>query len=85
MLTIGIDAHKRTWVAVAVDAAGRPVGSYATSVSADAVRAIVGWAQTLAHTSGTTIERWGIEGAMHYGRRLAQSLVQAGAPTQSRA
>lgn len=80
MLTIGIDAHKRTWVAVAVDAAGRPVSSYTTSVSADAVRAIVDWAQTLAHTSGMAIERWGIEGAMHYGRSLAQALVQVGAP-----
>jgi transposase len=73
MLTIGVDAHKGTHVAVAVDAAGHECGQWAGPNSADGWVAITAWAQGLGE------ERcWGIEGAWNYGRGLAQSLVAAG-------
>jgi len=73
MLTIGVDAHKETHVAVAVDAAGQECGQWAGPNSAEGWAAIRAWAQGLG-----TERRWGIEGAWNDGRGLAQVLVTAG-------
>jgi len=73
MLTIGVDAHKETHVAVAVDAAGQECGQWAGPNSAEGWATIRAWAQGLGAE-----RRWGIEGAWNDGRGLAQALVTAG-------
>ncbi len=73
MITIGVDAHKRLHVAVAVDEAGRERGRWQGANTA------AGWAeirQWAGHQGQT--RRWGIEGAWNYGRGLAQYLVGQG-------
>ncbi len=73
MLTIGVDAHKRVHMAVAVDAAGREVARWRGANSVDGWRQIAAWAAGLGG-----VARWGIEGAWNDGRGLAQHLVAAG-------
>ena len=74
MLTIGVDAHKRVNMAVAIDAAGREVARWRGPNSGE------GWQQLAAWADARDAEvRWGIEGAWIYGRGLAQRLVEAGA------
>src|SRR5438270_5958646 len=74
MLTIGVDAHKRTNMAVAIDAAGRELARWRGPNSVDGWRQLAAWAAALGEEA-----RWGIEGAWNYGRGLAQCLVEAGA------
>ncbi len=74
MLTIGVDAHKRVNMAVAIDAAGREVARWRGPNSVDGWRQLAEWAAALGEDA-----RWGIEGAWNYGRGLAQFLVEAGA------
>jgi transposase len=74
MLTVGVDAHKRVNMAVAIDAAGRAVARWRGPNS------VAGWQQLAAWAAARDAEvRWGIEGAWNYGRGLAQRLVEAGA------
>jgi len=74
LLTIGVAAHKRIHMAVAVDAAGREVSRWRGANSVEGWRQVAVWAAAL---DGDV--RWGIAGAWHYGRGLAQQLVAAGA------
>ena len=74
MLTIGVDAHRRMHVAVAVDAAGRELGEWRGANSSDGWQRVAEWAANLGEPC-----RWGIEGAWNYGRGLAQHLVAGGA------
>src|SRR3954452_8394239 len=74
MLTVGVDAHKGTNMAVALDAAGREVARWRGPNNAAGRQQGAGWAATL----GPEVQ-WGIEGAWNYGRGLAQCLVEAGA------
>src|SRR5919202_5681626 len=74
MLTIGVDAHKRVNLAVAIDAAGREVARWRGPNSVEGWRQLAAWAAALGEDT-----RWGIEGAWNYGRGLAQFLVEAGA------
>ena len=74
MLTIGVDAHKRVLVAVALDHAGREVAHWRGENTADGWRALAAWGTALADTC-----QWGVEGAWNYGRGLAQHLVATGA------
>src|SRR3712207_8393361 len=74
MLTIGVDAHKRVNMAVAIDAAGREVARWRGPNSVEGWRQLAAWAAALGEDA-----RWGIEGAWNYGRGLAQFLVEAGA------
>ena len=73
MITIGVDAHKRVHVAVAVDDDGRELDQWRGPNS------VAGWhdLQTWARPHGPQ-RQWGIEGAWGYGRGLAQTLVSAG-------
>jgi len=66
MITIGVDAHKHLHVATALDAAGRQV---------DRWEALLAWGRSHRRRAP---RRWGIEGAGHYGRGLAQALLGAG-------
>ena len=75
MCTIGVDTHKRSWVAVAIDDTGRSVGQYQGVAGGATATDILAWAAGL--SGGATAARWGIEGAMHFGRLLAQAAVTA--------
>lgn len=72
MITIGVDAHKRMHVAVAVDDAGQELGQWRGANSAAGWRSVVHWADEMGCP-----RQWAIEGAWHYGRGLAQQLVAA--------
>jgi len=74
MITIGVDAHKRVHVAVAVDQAGCEIARWHGPNSVAGWQGLAAWAATLGPNC-----RWGIEGAWNYGRGLAQQLVAAGA------
>jgi transposase len=73
MITVGVDAHKRVHVAIAIDEAGREVGHW------QGVNTAVGWQRALSWAATLGEPRhWGIEGAWNYGRGFAQALVAAG-------
>ncbi len=76
MISIGVDPHKRTYVAAAVDALGRPLGTLSVAATAQGQQALLDWAAT--HGAGAADRRWGVEGAGGYGWPLAQALVAAG-------
>jgi transposase len=73
MITIGVDAHKRVHVAVALDAAGRQLGVWKGPNCARAWQELQAWAVAF---GGQRV--WGVEGAWSYGRGLAQHLVVDG-------
>lgn len=73
MISIGLDAHKGSHMAVAVDEAGQVCGQWAGANSTAGWHELLCWAQGLGDE-----RRWGIEGAWNYGRGLAQHLVSAG-------
>jgi transposase len=65
MIVIGVDVHKHSLAAVAVDELGRPVAEHAGAVDAQ----VVAWARTLGE------ERlWAVEDCRHVTRGLEQSL-----------
>ena len=73
MITIGVDAHKRLHVAVALDAGGRELSHWSGPNS------VAGWQRFRDWLGGFEPERRvGIEGAWSYGRGLAQYLVDDG-------
>ncbi len=74
MITIGVDAHKRVPMAVAVDAAGRELARWRGPNSIARWRELAPWGAAL---DGPVC--WGIEGAWHYGRGLAQHRITTGA------
>jgi transposase len=73
MVSIGLDAHKGTHMAVAVDEGGHVCGQWAGPNSTEGWTEVLRWAQSLGDE-----RRWGIEGAWNYGRGLAQHLLAAG-------
>jgi transposase len=73
MIVIGVDAHKRVHVAVALDDSGREIGQWQGPNSPAAWRGLLKWGVSL---SGD--RQWGIEGTGGYGRGLAQCLVASG-------
>lgn len=75
MVTIGVDAHKRVHHAVALDPAGRVLGSWRGTNSPASWHQLLAWA-----ASWPGPRQWGVEGAWNYGRGLAQCLVAHGEP-----
>ena len=73
MLTIGVDAHKRVNMAVAINASGREVARWGGANGAEGWRQLRLWSAELGESC-----RWGIEGAWNLGRGLAQHLVEMG-------
>lgn len=72
MITIGIDPHKSSHTAVALDEAGHVLGELRVSANKATLTRLQSWA-------GTWPERtWAIEGAGGLGHLLAQQLVAAG-------
>ncbi len=79
MLTVEGAAHKRTNMAVAIDAAGREVARWRGPHSVEGWQQLAAWAK--ARDAGV---RWGIAGAWNDGRGLAQQVVEAGATCAGR-
>ena len=73
MITIGVDAHKRVHVALALDETGRELAHWRGANSAAGWHDFIQWASVLGRD-----HRVGIEGAWGYGRGLAQYLVEHG-------
>jgi transposase len=73
VITIGVDAHKRVHVALALDEAGRELDHWRGPNSAAGWQDFSHWATALRSEC-----RVGIEGAWGYGRGLAQYLVELG-------
>jgi transposase len=74
MVTLGIDAHKRTHTVVAVDELGRELGSKTTTATtSDDHLEMLRWAERFG------LERtWAVEDCRHLSRRLEADLLAAG-------
>jgi transposase len=75
MLTIGVDSHKRSFTAVAVDSMGRQQATTQVPTTCSGRAHLLDWAEAL--REGAPL-RWGIEGSGSYGRPLAQQLARRG-------
>jgi transposase len=74
MVIVGIDAHKRTHTAVAIDEAGRQLGSKTTTATTtQAHLELVRWADRFG-----TERRFAVEDCRHLSRRLEADLLAAG-------
>jgi transposase len=74
MVILGIDAHKRTHTVVAVDEAGRQLGSKTTTATTTTAHLeLVRWA-----TQFGDERRWAVEDCRHLSRRLERDLLAAG-------
>jgi transposase len=74
MVVLGIDAHKRTHTVVAVDEAGRQLGTRVTrSTSTAAHLDLLRWAGQFGPD-----RRWAVEDCRHLSRRLEADLLAAG-------
>jgi transposase len=72
MVLIGVDPHKVTHTAVAVDASEQPIARLTVRSDRHQVRRLLSWAEPLG------VERvWAVESAKGLGRLLAQQLVVA--------
>jgi len=69
---IGVDPHKGSHTAVALDEKEEPLGELRVRSSANQVERLVGWAAPFGERT------WAIEGAGGLGYLLAQQLVAAG-------
>ena len=74
MITIGIDPHKRSLTAAALDPHSQLLGQLRLPASAQTGRHLPAWAAAWPH------RRWAVEGASGLGRPIAQLLVAAGEP-----
>jgi transposase len=72
VITIGIDPHKASLTAVAVDPSGRPLGQRRLLVNAGTLNQLMAWA------AGWPARRFAVEGANGLGRPIAQQLAAAG-------
>ena len=74
MMTLGIDAHKRTHTVVVVDEAGRQQGQRTTTATTTATHLeLVRWADQFG-----TDRVWAVEDCRHLSRRLEADLLAAG-------
>ena len=72
-VTIGIDPHKSTHTAVAVDRDERPIARFTFPARAGQTERLLAWAEPL-----DADRVWAIESAAGLGRLLAQQLIAAG-------
>lgn len=72
MITIGIDPHKSSLTAVALDPTGQQLATIRITVNATAYQKLTAWAARWPQ------RRFAIEGAAGLGRRIAQLLAGAG-------
>lgn len=74
MVTLGIDAHKRTHTIVAVDDQGRELAVTTVGTNTKDHLGLLKWAEKL----GVGELRWAIEDCRHLSRRLERDLLAAG-------
>jgi transposase len=72
VITIGIDPHKRSLTAVALDPHSRLLGQQRIAATSQAGTQLLAWAKQWPQ------RRWAVEGASGLGRGIAQRLVAAG-------
>jgi hypothetical protein len=72
VIIIGIDPHKSSLTAVAVDASGHPLNQRRFAVNSGTFRQLTSWAAAWPQ------RRFAIEGANGLGRGIAQQLAAAG-------
>ena len=72
MITIGIDPHKTSLTAVALDPTGRQLGVRRVVINAGTYKTLIGWA------SRWPQRRFAVEGAAGLGRGIAQLLATGG-------
>ncbi len=76
MITLGIDAHKRTHTVVAVDELGRQLATKTTTTTTTADHlGLLRWAESL---DGGGEREWAVEDCRHLSRRLEADLLAAG-------
>jgi transposase len=74
MITLGIDAHKRTHTVVAVDEVGRQLGVKTTTATTSQDHlAMLRWGESFGEE-----RTWAVEGCRHLSRRLESDLIHAG-------
>ena len=73
MIAFGIDTHKGTLAASAIDDTGREVAARTVANTVRGHRALMAWADTMGPQ-----RRFGIEGSGSYGAALARLLVDGG-------
>jgi transposase len=74
VITIGIDPHKRSLTAAALDSHSQLLGQLRLPASAQTGSQLLAWAATWPQ------RRWAVEGASGLGRPIAQLLIAAGEP-----
>jgi transposase len=74
VITIGIDPHKRSLTAAALDPHSRLLGQLRLPATSQAATQLLAWAAAWPE------RRWAVEGASGLGRPIAQLLVAAGEP-----
>ena len=74
MITIGIDPHKRSLTATALDPHSRRLGHLRLPTTAQAGHQLLTWATRWPQRC------WAVEGATGLGRGIAQQLLAAGEP-----
>jgi transposase len=72
VVMIGVDPHKASHTAVAINAAEQPLGQLQVRASAVQADRLLGWAQAWPERA------WAVEGAGGVGQLLAQQLLSAG-------
>jgi transposase len=72
-IVVGIDTHKDTHTAVALDALGARLGAMTAPVSRDGYRRIETWARSFG-----PVRAFGVEGTGSYGAGLSRALREAG-------
>src|SRR3954454_17224515 len=72
-IIIGVDTHKDTHVAVAIDPQGRRLAEQAVATSPAGLLALLNWSRQLGSE-----RTWGVEGTGSYGAGLTRLLTQRG-------
>jgi len=72
MVVIGVDAHKRTHTAVAVDEAGRKLAEKTAAATTDGHLELLAWSRVWAERT------WALEDCRNLTRRLEADLLRAG-------
>jgi transposase len=76
MVTLGVDAHKRSHTIVAVDGQGRQLAVKTVATTTKDHLGLLAWAEQFADPDGEVI--WAIEDCRHLSRRLERDLLSAG-------
>ncbi len=76
MVTLGVDAHKRSHTIVAVDANGRQLASKTITTTTKDHLGLLNWAEQLAEDGEGLC--WAVEDCRHLSRRLEHDLLAAG-------